>query len=196
MWTGSSRSESSSVIKNPTTDVLESIKRTLAPYKKLAPFLGIGAVIVAIALVYIVFATGGNRMELAGSVLKIRTLPLDENSSAAIVDFRVRNTSDYLFVVRTVEATMVIPSGNTEEGSIISEVDARRLFEYYPVLGQKFNATLLPRDKIAARASVDRMVAVRFEVPEKLLQQRKDLRVKIVDVGSPVVSEVVEKPQP
>lgn len=182
--------------KNPIPDVLEAVKRTLAPYKKLAPFLGIGVGIVAIVLVYIVFITGGNRMELTGSILKVRTLPLDENSSAAIIDFRVRNTSDYLFVVRTVDATMVSPTGSTEEGSMISEVDAKRMFEYYPVLGQKFNASLLPRDRIKARESVDRMVAVRFEVPEKVLQQRKDLRVQIVDVGSPLVSEIAEKPKP
>lgn len=139
---------------------------------------------------WMLYATSGSHVELLGSIQKVRTLPLDENSAAAIIDFRVRNPSDYMFIVRKVEVTMVDPSGKTQDGMVISEGDAQKLFEYYPVLGQKYNNSLLIRARIKPGESVDRMLAVRFEVPEKLVQQRKGLRILIVEVDSPVISEI------
>jgi hypothetical protein len=65
------------------------------------------------------------------------------------------------------------------------------LFQFYPVLGQKFNDTLRARDKIGARQSMDRMVAVRFELPESAVAARKNLRVRIEDVDG-AVSEIAE----
>ncbi|MGE5644290.1 MAG: hypothetical protein ACM336_00725 [Acidobacteriota bacterium] len=166
------------------------MNKALEPYVKLAPFLGIGLVVVAAVIVWTLVATRGSHVELAGSIQKVRTLPLDEQSAAAIIDFRVRNPSDYTFIVRKVEVTMEDPSGKTQEGMVISEGDAKNLFAYYPVLGQKYNDSLLIRARIKPGETVDRMLAVRFEVPEKLVQQRKNLRIRITEVDSPVISEI------
>jgi hypothetical protein len=168
------------------------MRKALEPYIKLAPFVGIGLVIVAIVVAWILWMQRGAHVELLGSVQKVRTLALDENSAAAIIDFRVRNPSDYLFIVRKVEVSMVDPAGNTQDGMVIAEGDAKKLFEYFPALGQKFNDSLLIRAKIKSGQSVDRMLAVRFEVPEKLVQQRKSLRIRIQEIDSPVISELVE----
>ncbi len=170
------------------------LREKLDPYIKLAPFLGIGLVIVAIVVAWIVYNQRGAHVELRGSVQKVRTLALDENSAAAIIDFRFRNPSDYPFVVRSVEVTMTDPSGKANEGSVISEVDATNLFQYFPALGQKFNPCLVLRTKIKARESMDRMLAVRFEVPEKVLQQRKSLRIHIVELDGPE-ADIVEGQQ-
>jgi len=167
------------------------VREKLEPYIKLAPFLGVGLVVVALAVAGIFFVQRGAHVELLGSIQKVRTLELDENSAAAIVDFRVRNPSDYPFVVRTVEVTMVDEKGNVYDGSAIAEVDATRLFQYFPALGQKFNPSLLERTWIKARQSMDRMVAVRFEVPEKALQARKSLRIHIVELDGPE-ADIVE----
>jgi hypothetical protein len=121
----------------------------------------------------------------------VRTLALDENSAAALIDFRVLNPSDYPFVVRQATVSMVEPSGKTIEGMIVADVDAQRLFEYYPAIGPKYNDTLTIRTKVNPHQSIDRMLAVRFEVPEKLLQERRGLRIRIEDVSGPV-SEIVE----
>jgi hypothetical protein len=83
--------------------------------------------------------------------------------------------------------------GSTSQGLPISEVDAKRLFQYYPLLGQKFNDSLLTRDKIPARQAEDRMIAVRFDMPVDKLETRKRFRIRIEDVDGPV-SELVEKP--
>lgn len=76
---------------------------------------------------------------------------------------------------------------------MISEVDARRLFDYYPVLGQKFNDSLLIRTKIKPHETMDRMLAARFEVPEKDLQARRQLRIRIEELDGPVVDLVEGK---
>ena len=76
--------------------------------------------------------------------------------------------------------------GKALEGQPVSELDARRLFEYYPQLGQKFNESLMMRDKIMGQQSMDRMIATRFEVPEATVESRKKLTIRIVDVDGPV----------
>jgi len=127
----------------------------------------------------------GAHIELKGSILKVRTQAMDENSSVAVVDFRFVNPSNYPFVVKEVVVTMEDKDGKPLEGAVVSELDARRLFEYYPLLGQKYNDSLLMRDKIAGRQMMDKMIVARFEVPESTLQSRKKLTVRIVDVDGP-----------
>jgi hypothetical protein len=167
------------------------MRKALEPYIKLAPFFGIGLAVVAVVIVGILYVQRGAKVELLGSIQKVRTLPLEDNSAIAVIDFRVRNPSDYRFVVSKVEVTMVDPAGKTQEGLVISEVDAKNLFQYYPVLGQKFNDSLVLRTKVKPGESIDRMVAARFEVPEKLIQQRKGLTIRIeeIDSGPSEISE-------
>lgn len=169
------------------------MKKALEPYIKLAPFVGIGVVVVAIVVAGGFYIQRGAHVELKGRILKVRTLALDENSSAAILDFRFTNPSDYVFIVRKADVYLTDHAGNELEGMMISEVDARRLFEYYPVLGQKFNSSLLIRTKIKPHESMDRMLAVRFEVPEKDLQARRQLRIRIEELDGPVVDLVEGK---
>jgi hypothetical protein len=145
----------------------------------------------ALAAVGIFFMQRGAHLDLLGSILNVRTLPINENSSAAIIDFRFRNPSDYVFKVQRVEVTMTDSKGNVSDGSVISDVDSKSLFEYDPALGQKFNPSLVPRTEIKGRESMDRMLAVRFEVPEKELQQRTGLRIHIDEVGGPQ-ADIVE----
>lgn len=159
-------------------------KRFLAP-------LGIGIVVIVIAVIGVLWMQRGAHVELKGAILKVRTHAIDENSSLAVIDFRFVNPSDYPFIVRTVTVSMNDASGKTYDGSTVSDVDAKRLFQYYPLLGQKYNDSLLMRDKIGARQSLDRMIAIRFEVPVGLLDARKNLTVRIEDVDGPV-SAIVE----
>jgi hypothetical protein len=162
-------------------------------YKKLTGPLGIGLAVVAIGIAGMFYLQRGSHVELKGSVLKVRTAALDETSSVAIIDFRFVNPSNYPFVVRTVDVTMEEKGGNVIKSEPVSETDAKRLFEYYPLLGQKFNDSLLMRDKIPARQAEDRMIAARFTLPVDKLEERKTFRIRIEDVDGPV-SELVEKP--
>jgi hypothetical protein len=153
---------------------------------------GIGLGLIAVIVGGVLYMQRGARVGLAGSFLKVRTAPLDDNSSVAVIDFRFRNPGDVNFVVRGVTVMLEDASGNQVEGRTVSESDAKRLFEGIPLLGQKFNDTLVTRDKVLAGAAQDRMVAARFEVPEAKLEQRKRLLVRIEDVDGPI-TEITEK---
>jgi hypothetical protein len=131
-------------------------------------------------------------VELKGGILKVRTQGMDETSSVVVIDFRFVNPSAYPFIVRKVDVYAVTKDGSTLEGQPVAEADAKRLFQYFPLLGQKFNDTLLMRDRIDGRQSQDRMIAARFEKPVKELEQRQQLVVRIEDVDGPV-SELREK---
>jgi hypothetical protein len=164
----------------------------IAYYKKFSGPFGIGLAIIVIVLAGVFWMQRGAHVELKGSVLKVRTAPLDETSSIAIIDFRFVNPSNVPFVVRKVDVTMDGKDGNTYTSDPVSETDARSVFQYTPTLGQKFNDSLLMRDKIPARQSEDRMIAARFSMPVDKLEARKTFRIRIEDVDGPV-SELVEK---
>ncbi|HZT30101.1 MAG TPA: hypothetical protein VFA33_09475 [Bryobacteraceae bacterium] len=160
--------------------------------KQLATTFGIGVGVVVVAVCAILYIQRGSHIELKGSILKVRTQALDENNSVAVVDFRFANPSDFPFVVRSVTVSVEGAGGQVYQGADVSEVDAKRLFQYYPLLGQKFNDSLLMRDRIPPRHTEDRMIAARFEIPVKQLDARKSLSIRIEDVDGPV-SELVSK---
>jgi hypothetical protein len=147
--------------------------------------LGGGLIAVVCMVGFVFYVQRGAHVELKGSVLKVRTQAMDENSSVAVVDFRFVNPSNFPFMVHEVDVAIQDQNGKTVEGTQVSELDARRLFEYYPALGQKYNDSLIMRDKIPGRATMDRMIVSRFEVPESALENRKNLKVRIVDVDGP-----------
>jgi hypothetical protein len=148
--------------------------------------LVIGIAVIAVAITGVLYMQRGARVGLLGSVLKVRTAPLDENSSVAVIDFRYRNPANDPFIVRTVTVILEDADGNQYNGATVSESDAKRLFEGLPLLGQKYNDTLVMQDKIPSGASADRMVAARFEAPEGRLEKRKRFLLRIEDVDGPV----------
>jgi hypothetical protein len=160
--------------------------------RTLAIAFGIGIAVVLIGITGVLYMQRGARVGLAGHFLKVRTAALDENSSVAVIDFRFENPSDVVFVVRDVACFMEENDGKQYEGKVAAEMDAQRLFEGLPLLGQKFNQTLMTKESIPPRSTADRMVAVRFEVPESRIQGRKRLLLRITDM-SRQSSEISEK---
>jgi hypothetical protein len=153
---------------------------------------GIGIVVVAIAVTVIVFMQRGGHVELPGTILKVRTAPLDEQSAAAVIDFRVTNPSDYPFQVRGVTVVLESQSGAQTEGATASETDAQQLMAGVPLLGDKYNPSLMVRERVPAHTTLDRMIAARFEVPDSQLQARKRFLVRVEEVDG-VVQVLPEK---
>ena len=160
--------------------------------KTLLKALGIAVLVVAAIVGGVFYMQRGAHVELQGKILKVRTAPLDENSSVAVLDFRFTNIADYPFAVRDVTVTLQDSAGNPIQGTPIAETDAQHLFEAIPLLGQKYNASLIVRDKIPAHASEDRMIAARFDIPEAQIEKRRQLTIRVEDVDGPV-SELKEK---
>ncbi len=158
---------------------------------RLLLFALIGLAAVAGAVAWIFYIQRGAHMQLAGSILKVRTLATDENSSVALIDFRVTNLADYPWMVRSVTVSVIDGEGFLVEGSTIADTDAARLFEYFPLLGQKYNESLIYRSRIPPRQTVDRMIGARFEVPEAQILARKNLTIRVEEVDRGA-SEIVE----
>ena len=118
---------------------------------------------------------------------------MDQQSTVMVVDFRFVNPSDYVFIVRTARIYIEDADGKVHQGVLVSDLNASRVFEYYPLLGQRFNKTLVTKDKVEARESMDRMMCVRFDLPESALKLRTKLTIRIEDVDGGI-SEIVEEP--
>jgi hypothetical protein len=159
--------------------------------KQFLIYTAIGLVLVAIGIAFLFYIQRGAHIELKGAVLKVRTLPVDASSSIAVLDFRFVNPSNYPFIVRKVDVFMEDKEGTTVGSSPIADVDVKRLFEYYPILGQKYNDSLVIRTRVEPLQSMDRMVAARFEIPVGELDGREVFKIRVEDVDG-AVSEIVE----
>src|ERR1051326_8428208 len=152
---------------------------------KLAIFVGVGVLIVGIALAVILYGNKGSHLELKGEIIKIRMGAIDEHNTAAVLDVRIENISDVPFVVGDVKITAEQPNGDKSEGMIISKSDFKQLLDYNKFLGKQFNEGLAMKDKIAPHQTVDRMVAVRFALPQHDVEKSKQIRLWIRDMDGP-----------
>jgi hypothetical protein len=155
------------------------------------------AAVIAVLIVGVLIGGGlywtrNNRLELKGEVLKVRSYSIDQDYTVAVIDFRATNPSTAQFVVKDIDVTLNTREGKELDGAIFSEIDARRLFDYYKVLGTKFNPTLISKDKVESGQTVDKMLAVRFTGTDADIQNRKALHIMIHDVDG-VTTEIQER---
>jgi hypothetical protein len=154
--------------------------------KQFAIFFGIGVVVIAVAVVLILSSTKGSHLVLNGKVMKVRTGALSEDDSIAVMDLRMENPSNLAFVVRQVEVTLEKKDGSMADGLVVSKGDLKQLFQYNRFLGDQYNDSLTIKDQIAPHATVDRMLAARFEVKKDDLEAAKALHVSIQDMDGPL----------
>jgi hypothetical protein len=154
--------------------------------KQFAIFFGIGVLVIAIAVVLILSSTKGSHLVLNGKVLKVRTGALSEDDSIAVMDLRMENPSNLAFVVRQVEVTLEKKDGSMADGLVVSKGDLKQLFQFNRFLGDQYNDSLTIKDQIAPHATVDRMLAARFEVKKDDLEAAKAIHVSIQDMDGPL----------
>lgn len=164
--------------------------------KQFLVFLAIGLAVVTVVIVFTLAGTKGNHLSLEGKILKVRSLATDEKSSIVVVDFRVRNEAQTPFMVRDGIIKVTTADGKQVEGDTVARSDMNRVFDYYKLLGPKYNETLIMRDRLSGGQMMDRMLAARFEVPAPDIDQRKNLTLTLNDVDGPTFtfSEAASKP--
>lgn len=150
--------------------------------KQFLGFLALGLAAVGAVIVFTLVGTKGAHLELQGRVLKVRTMPADEKSTIAVVDFRITNPSNVPFVVREAVIQIDQSNGQSLDGAPIAKVDMNRYFEYYKLIGPKYNEILTIPDTVAPHQTMDRMVAARLEIPETEFNARKALRISITEI--------------
>lgn len=163
--------------------------------KQFLVFLGAGLAAVAAIIGFTLYTTRGAHMELKGEILKVREIPLEQNSVLAVIDFRVSNPADYPYVVRTADVIVEKSGGGTADVMPVSKPDMDRVFEQAKLIGPKYNDILSIRDRIPPHQTVDRMVAARVELSEDAFAARKGLRLHIEEVDG-VVTDINEKKKP
>ena len=154
--------------------------------KRFAIFFGVGVAVIAIAVVLILSSTKGSHLVINGKILKVRTGALSDNDSIAVMDLRMENPSNLAFVVRQVEVTLEQKDGTMTEGLVVAKGDLKQLFQFNRFLGDQYNDSLTIKDQIAAHATVDRMVAARFDVKNQDLESAKAIHVSIQDMDGPL----------
>jgi hypothetical protein len=161
------------------------------PGRQVVLFALLAIAVLGGVLAVVLHLNRGAHVEIQGTIQKVRIQGLDDKSAIVVVDFRFANPSNYPFVVRSVTVLIEDSQGNALEGTAVAEVDAGRIFQYYPLLGGKFNESLKMRDKVPQKESLDRMVAARFEVGAPQLEARRKLTVRVEEVDGNV-SEIAE----
>jgi hypothetical protein len=141
----------------------------------------IGLLVIGIGIWAVFYKQAGAHIEPKGSILKVRTLKLDDKTSAAVVEVRLGNDADYPLVARTIETSAVTGNGEVQ-GNAVAEMDVKDLFKNYPILGEQYNPVLKVRDKVLPHSTIDREICAQFMIPVEELDQRKDLIVRVQDI--------------
>src|SRR3954464_7789310 len=111
-----------------------------------------------------------------------------QNSTMAALTFTIHNTSDKILYVRTLQASIKAPGGDTTADAV-SAVDFERYFQAFPALKAGAQAPLTPETKIQAGETVTRTIIVAFPKPLDAFNQRQSASVIIwpYDQTVPVV---------
>jgi hypothetical protein len=144
-------------------------------------------VVIAIVVWRLAVATKGNHLAPITKVGKVRIQKVDDNESIVVLDFSVNNDSDRKLVVRTVEAQLDSPDGSSTDGSVIAAADLANIFRNYPGMGEQYNPPFKAWDEVKPHERLDRMIGVRFDVPDEKLARRKDIDLRLEDLTGIVV---------
>ena len=158
---------------------------------KFLGFLGIGLAAVGMMIWGGLFASRKAHVNLDGKILKVRTVASDEKNTIVVVDFRVKNDSNIPYVAQEAFIYVTGPDGKEVEGITVSRQDMNRIFDYYKLLGPKYNEVLIIRDRVGPGAQMDRMIAAGVSLPEADIEKRKALKLVLKDVDGPTY-EIVE----
>lgn len=154
--------------------------------KQFLIMFGVGILVIGVAVFFLVYSNRGSHLELKGNILKVRTGALSDQDSIAVLDMRLENPSDVPFVVREVEVTLDKQDGTTANAALIAKTDLHQLFQFNRFLGDQYNDSLSIKDQVPPHSTVDRMVAARFDIPNKDLENARNLHVSIQDMDGPL----------
>ncbi len=132
-------------------------------------------------------ATKGNHLAPITKIGKVRIQKVDENESIAI------STSASITIptaswwygpwTRSSIRRTVLPL----DGNIIAARDLDNVFRNYPDLGERYNAPFKAWDEVKPHERLDRMIGVRFDVPDAKIARRKDIDLAPEDISGTVV---------
>jgi hypothetical protein len=149
--------------------------------KTWAKIFGAGLLATLLIAGFVVFVKRGDRLAPHGSVLKERSIDLNAETGLLLLDIRIVNDSDVVMTVNKIGMAAMMPDGGQFTGHVLRKSDLIGTFNYFPLLGEKYNEVLGYDDEIPPRSKVDRMIAASFDAPLSVLDTRKNVTVRIED---------------
>lgn len=139
--------------------------------------IGVGALILVV-----MFFTGDNQTRLEGEVTEVRTIANSDDSSIALVNFRIENITNRPFVGYQREVEMIDAEGRTRHGLLVQEFDLQQLFKYYAQqLGGMKDEPFSAQKTVEAGDERGFLIGARFETTEAELKARQDLIIRLTD---------------
>jgi hypothetical protein len=163
--------------KGPTINIGEeygTAKKNLPPAKIV--LIAVGAVLVVVLIASFLKRA---KPQASGSLDNVAAVEIpDQNSTMVALTFTIRNTSDKMLYVRSLQSTLKAPSGeNTVDA--VSAVDFARYFQAFPVLKNGTQPALSPEDKIQPGETVARTIIVAFPVNLDAFNKRTSVGVSV-----------------
>jgi hypothetical protein len=145
------------------------------------------AILVIVILLWVGFAnTKGNHLVPTGNIGKVRVQPRDDNMAMVLLDFNLNDDSDRPMIVRSIEASIELPNGQTVTGTPFAAADVQNVFRNYPMLGEQYNPPLKARDEVPPHGRIDRMVGISVKAPPAEVEKWKHVILHVEDVTGPV----------
>jgi hypothetical protein len=164
--------------------------------KQFWAFLAVGLAIVAAAVAMIWSGTKSAHLDVDGKILKVRSIPVGEDSELVVADFRVTNPSGVPLVIR--EVSMQLEQFGQKEpmnGVEVSRSDVDTMFQAHPLLGAKDNDVLAPPETIPPGKTLYRMAEASFPLSHAAMGSRKGVVVHIEDIDG-AGFDIAENKQP
>ena len=157
-------------------------------------FVGIGLLIIAALLGIVFMSNRGSQIRIDGSMKKVRMQKLGDKSTMMVFDLRFSNPADYPFIVADVTSTCTDKDGKEITGELVTDADAKPIFDYYALtLGAKYNESLVRKSRVNPKTTEDRMIAMTYPVDPEVLTARKGCVLNVKDVDG-AVSTIRETP--
>jgi hypothetical protein len=145
-------------------------------------FLGVGLVAVGIAVAAIWTGTKGAHLDLTGKIVRVRSIPLQGETSLVVVDFRVTNPSEVPLVIREVSLKMEFYGKQPVGGIEVSKSDVDTMFTEFPSIGPKYSDVLAPPETVEPGKTIYRMAEATFGMSQAAIEVRKAVILHIEDV--------------
>jgi hypothetical protein len=161
----------------PTINIGEeygTAKKNLPPAKIV--LIAIGAVLVVVLIASFVKRA---KPQASGSLDTVTAVEIPGQTSTMVaLTFTIRNTSDKALYVRSLEATIKAPSGDSTADAV-SAVDFDRYFQAFPALKVGSQPALPPEAKIQPGETALRTIIVAFPVALDAFNKRTSTSVVI-----------------
>jgi hypothetical protein len=171
----------------PTINIAEEFgtaKRNLPPGKIVVIAIIIVGIVVAIAS----FLTRA-KPQASGTLDNVSAVEVPgQGSTMVALTFTVRNTSDKILYVHTIQSSIKAPAGDATADAV-SAIDFERYFQAFPALKNGIQPALTPETKIQPGETVTRSIIVNFSKPFDAFNQRQSISVIVwpYDQTVPVV---------